>query len=111
MVKPFSALSAREFYDIARLRIAVFVVEQVCAYQEIDDNDANALHTWLQSGQEMAGYARIIEQETTVRLGRVLIHPHYRGHKWAHRLVENVLTTIHTLMPGKPVLIDAQAHL
>lgn len=110
-IKPFSDLSTQEFYAIAKLRIAVFVVEQTCPFQEIDDDDAHAVHTWLEDNQEIVGYARIIEQDTTVILGRVLIHPRYRGNKWAHQLVDNALSAIHTMMPGKPVQIDAQAHL
>ena len=48
-VKFFSALSAKELHDIYRLRVSVFVVEQRCPYQEVDDADERALadHPWL----------------------------------------------------------------
>ena len=41
-VKFFSALSAKELHDIYRLRVSVFVVEQRCPYQEVDDADERA---------------------------------------------------------------------
>ena len=38
-VKHFSELTARELYEIYKLRVSVFVVEQKCYYQEVDDAD------------------------------------------------------------------------
>ena len=35
-VKHFSELTAQELYEIYRLRVSVFVVEQKCCYQEVD---------------------------------------------------------------------------
>ena len=39
IVKRFSELSTEELFKIYRLRVAVFVVEQQCAYQEVDEAD------------------------------------------------------------------------
>ena len=46
-VKHFSELTARELYEIYKLRVSVFVVEQKCCYQEVDDADEDAYHVWL----------------------------------------------------------------
>ena len=46
-VKHFRELTAEELYDIYRLRAAVFVVEQNCVYQDVDDADKTAYHLWL----------------------------------------------------------------
>ena len=43
-VKHFSELTARELYEIYKLRVSVFVVEQKCYYQEVDDADKDAYH-------------------------------------------------------------------
>ena len=43
-VKHFSELTNEELYDILRLRVNVFVVEQECPYPEIDGNDSCAYH-------------------------------------------------------------------
>lgn len=49
IVKHFSELSAAELFEIYKLRVSVFVVEQKCPYQEIDDADKNAFHLWLEA--------------------------------------------------------------
>lgn len=49
IVKHFSELSAAELFEIYKLRVSVFVVEQKCPYQEIDDADKSAFHIWLEA--------------------------------------------------------------
>ena len=46
-VKSFEELSKLELYKILRLRAEVFIVEQHCVYQDVDDKDQNALHVIL----------------------------------------------------------------
>ena len=38
-VKHYKELTLDELHDIYRYRVSVFVVEQICPYQEVDDND------------------------------------------------------------------------
>lgn len=110
-IKSFTELSTKEFYEIVKLRIAVFVVEQTCPYQEIDAQDEQAIHTWMQEGQEIIGYTRIIDQEEIVTFGRVIIHPSHRGKKLGYQLLEKTLEIIKSQIPDKPIVIGAQAHL
>ena len=42
--KPFEALTLDELYQLLRLRSEIFVVEQDCVYQDIDNKDQKALH-------------------------------------------------------------------
>ena len=42
--KSFDELTTQELYQILRLRSEVFVVEQNCVYQDIDNKDQKALH-------------------------------------------------------------------
>ena len=57
-VKHFSELSAQELFEIYKLRVSVFVVEQKCYYQEVDDADKTAYHVWLRDGDGIQAYAR-----------------------------------------------------
>lgn len=41
---PFDELTVRQLQQIYKLRVAVFVVEQACPYQEVDDTDLTAWH-------------------------------------------------------------------
>ena len=48
-VKPWSELSRKEINDIFSLRSEVFIVEQNCAYQDVDGKDKQADHIMLSS--------------------------------------------------------------
>ncbi|MCA1764100.1 MAG: hypothetical protein LC664_14080, partial [Flavobacteriales bacterium] len=43
-ILPFDKLSLMELHDVLKLRIDVFVVEQECAYEEIDGKDPECFH-------------------------------------------------------------------
>lgn len=111
-LKELGEMTGVEFYQLARLRTAVFVVEQACAYQEIDAIDAQAKHLWtLDEEGQIVSYARIFQQEQTVHFGRVIVAPAYRGQKEGHRLIKEVLHRIEQCYPALPIEIEAQAHL
>lgn len=75
VVKHFSELSTQELFDIYKLRVSVFVVEQECPYQEVDDADKVAYHLWLKDDAGIQAYARVLPQGVTfpeVSIGRVI---------------------------------------
>ena len=47
VVKQFNELYAQELFEIYKLRVSVFVVEQSCPYQEVDDAVTAAYHPVL----------------------------------------------------------------
>ena len=59
-VKSFDELTARELYEILRLRVDVFVVEQRCAYTELDGLDYMAAHVFYTDGGGIAAYLRVL---------------------------------------------------
>ena len=70
-VKRFDELSPAELYAILKLRVDVFILEQRCFYPDLDGNDPGALHVWLEDGDGIAAYVRILERG--VRSGHVTI--------------------------------------
>ena len=54
VAKSFSQLTTDELFEIYRVRVAVFVVEQNCAYQEVDLTDKLSYHLWLESENAIA---------------------------------------------------------
>ena len=60
-VKHFSALSEQELFGIYKLRVSVFVVEQNCPYQEVDDADEHAYHVWFEDEDGIEAYLRVVE--------------------------------------------------
>ena len=121
-------LDAATLHQVLRLRSAVFVVEQECAYQDVDGLDLavgtrhliGRLETGLGNTHEpIAAYARILapdpdpahDQAPTPRIGRVIVAEHARGHQLARRLMERALTVCEQQWPGSAVELGAQAHL
>lgn len=60
-IKHFSELSAQELFTIYKLRVSVFVVEQNCPYQEVDDADEHAYHVWFEDEDGIEAYLRVVE--------------------------------------------------
>ena len=47
MIKTFNELTPSQVYEILKARAAIFVVEQNCVYQDMDDIDYQSLHIYL----------------------------------------------------------------
>ena len=60
-IKHFPELSAQELFAIYKLRVLVFVVEQNCPYQEVDDADEHAYHVWFEDEDGIEAYLRVVE--------------------------------------------------
>ena len=78
----FSELTNTQLYAVLRLRAEVFVVKQDCVYLDMDNLDQDAIHLLGYTGDELAGYARIIKPGNyydDVSIGRVVSDPDRRG--------------------------------
>ena len=74
-IKRFDKLSTRELYQILKLRVDVFVVEQSCPYEEIDNLDYHAIHVYFKEADEIIAYLRILDkgvESEDVAIGRVI---------------------------------------
>lgn len=75
VIKHFRELTAEELFDIYKLRVSVFVVEQNCPYQEVDSADRLAYHIWLKDRDGIQAYLRVLPKGATfedVSIGRVI---------------------------------------
>lgn len=73
--KHFNDLTAKELYEILRLRVDVFVVEQKCSYSEVDGKDLDACHLWFEDEDGIAGYLRLLAPGVSFKeasIGRVI---------------------------------------
>lgn len=70
-VKKFNELTLEELYEILKIRVNVFVVEQNCPYPELDDIDKDAYHVYLSDNDGIQAYLRVYKREA-VSIGRVL---------------------------------------
>lgn len=112
-IKETNELTPLELLTIMAARVAVFVVEQDCPYQEVDAKDQTARHVMLLQDGELVAYARIIRHDDGVHIsfGRVLVVAKARRQHLGRQLVQATLAEIHRLYPNQGVLIQAQAYL
>ncbi|MFK8242615.1 MULTISPECIES: GNAT family N-acetyltransferase [unclassified Facklamia] len=108
-IKTLSNMNYQEIYQLFKLRTDIFVVEQQCAYPEIDEWDLTCRHGLkFDEEQNIVACFRIIEDATHTRIGRVAVMSSLRGTGLAHELME---TAIKACSPNRPIQISAQAHL
>jgi len=111
IVKSTNELSPKELIDILKARTAVFVVEQNCPYQEVDDDDYNDLHVCLIEDNNLKAYTRIIDKGDHITFGRVLVVNEYRKDGLGKKIVAATIEEIKTRFPNQPIQIQAQAYL
>jgi len=107
-------LSPRDLYDMLKLRVDVFVVEQKCPYPELDGKDLDALHLRLLSGGNLVGSARIRKPAKTdpaARIGRVVVALGHRGKKLGDRLMVEAIAQCERLYAESPIKLSAQSQL
>lgn len=109
-------LGKEQLYTILRLRQAVFVLEQNCLYQDIDDQDltGDTHHLMAWKDQQLLAYLRLLDPTTQggdVVIGRVIVAPAARGSGLGHQMMHQALQQIDDIWPGMPIFLSAQAHL
>ena len=109
--KYFYELTTTELYKVLKARAAIFVVEQNCVYQDLDDRDQKSLHIFYESEGEIVAYMRaFIKDETTntVQVGRVLTKEHGKG--MGCILLREGIQCIREKMNPKQIYIEAQCY-
>ena len=98
VIKKFSELSTDEIYNILKLRSEVFVVEQNCVYQDIDDKDQKATHLFIEKNNEIIAYTRIFKKgnyyEENPSIGRVVVSKKERGKNLGKEIMLNSIEFI-----------------
>lgn len=82
-IKQFNELSTNELYEILKTRSEIFVVEQNCVYQDLDDKDQDAIHIfcWNEEGR-VAACLRVFWKDKDIgvaQIGRVVTLEHGTG--------------------------------
>ena len=107
--KFFSELSTTEVYELLKARVQIFVVEQRCAYQDIDDIDYDSLHIFYKSGEKITAYLRAFHKDSeTVQLGRVLTVEH--GNGLGGELLKEAIQIVKEKLNPKKLYIEAQTY-
>jgi ElaA protein len=133
----FDELSPREIHDLYRARAAIFVVEQNCAFQDLDGADPECWHLLgygpspqpspkaegakspspLGEGRDegqLLAYARLVPPGVKFdepSIGRVVTTQAARGTGRGRALMKEAIARAEKLWPGRPIRIGAQQRL
>ena len=111
----FKELPKKKLYEILQLRSKVFVLEQKCLYQDMDDLDQKAYHILAENKERIVGYSRIIKKgeyySEFSSIGRVLVDESERKNRVGHGVVEFSVKMIKKIFTNEPIKISAQSYL
>lgn len=110
-VKYFNELTTTELYEILKSRNEIFVVEQNCIYQDLDDIDYRSLHIFYELNGRIMAYLRAFEKDSatqTVQMGRVLTLTHGIG--LGGQLLKEGISQIKQKMNPSSIYIEAQCY-
>ncbi len=112
--KPFEALTLDELYQLLRLRSEIFVVEQDCVYQDIDNKDQKALHVLGKKQGKLVAYTRcfppgIYFEEAAI--GRVVVTASERKHHLGRQIMQSSIDILQKQYPKQAIKLSAQTYL
>ena len=116
-VKTFQQLQSTQLFDFLQLRVDVFVVEQQCAYPELDKYDRHPETRHLSGrndGGRLLAYARLLPpglRYPEVNLGRFVVEKDSRKQGVGHQLLKTALQEISLCWPQTSIKISAQDYL
>jgi len=114
ITKSFNELTTEELYSILKLRSEVFVVEQNCVYQDIDNKDQKAIHLFILKNEEVIAYTRLFNKGdyfTEASIGRVVVQEEYRKYGLGHLLIKESINAIKKHFNTSKITISAQTYL
>lgn len=116
-IHTFQELTVEELFEVLRLRVDVFVVEQQCAYRELEDWDRHPETVHLSGrneGGQLIAYARILSPGVRfpeINLGRFVVRADSRKQGIGHHLLRAALQEISRCWPQTSIRISAQDYL
>lgn len=109
--KFFHELTTSQLYEILKARAEIFIVEQQCVYQDLDEKDYDALHIFCETEGKVIAYLRAYKKENdnhTIQLGRVLTLTHGAG--LGRTILKHGIAEVCRLMDAKKIYIEAQSY-
>ena len=114
VAKTFYELNNQELYQILRLRSEVFVVEQECVYQDLDNKDQISIHIFIKEKGEIVAYTRIFKSGDYYKnptIGRVVVSKKNRGKELGKKIMIYSIEYIKNNLNGEKIELSAQTYL
>jgi ElaA protein len=113
--KYFKDLTVDEYFEILFLRTEIFVVEQDCPYQEVDEKDRQSFHLFgKNSAGKVIAVSRILPKEISYEefsIGRVALKKEFRGKGIADEMMIETFKFIEKEFGQQAIRISAQQYL
>lgn len=110
-IKRFEELSVNELYDILKLRVDIFVVEQNCPYYDLDDLDQDATHVFIEEDGIVQAYLRVMDRNVEseyVSIGRVVNRSHGKG--YGRKIMQEGIKVAKERYNADKIYIEAQLY-
>jgi ElaA protein len=110
----YQDLSQERLYEILKLRLEVFVVEQKCAYQDLDNKDEKALHLVGEENNKIIAYTRIFRKGDFFKnssIGRVLVKKEYRNKDYGRIIMRRSIEKLKEDPKEEKIELSAQKYL
>ena len=107
----YSELTTDQFFAILNLRIKVFVVEQNCPYQELDQFDLISTHIFGVIDGKVMAVGRIFQKDDIQFIGRIAIDKEHRKKGYARSIMNYSLNYIKDNYPNRKTVLSAQEYL
>jgi ElaA protein len=114
ILRSYQELSVDELYEALKLRCAIFVIEQNCNYQDMDDKDQASYHLLGYEGKKLVAYARLLPQGISYKeasIGRVVVDQNYRRTGAGKKLMVEAIKQTKSLFKTNEIIISAQCYL
>ena len=111
-VKRFNEIDSKTLHNIFLLRSEVFIVEQECAYQDIDGKDFKSIHIIGKHKGEIIAYSRIMSLNNEFcSIGRVLVKKELRKKGIGIKLMTKTIEEATSEYNSRKIKISAQEYL
>ena len=110
----YQDLGLDRLYEILKLRSEVFVVEQKCAYQDLDNKDEKALHLVGEENNKIIAYTRIFKKGDFFKyssIGRVLVKKDYRNKNYGRKIMKSSIDRLKKDPKEEKIELSAQKYL
>jgi len=96
------------------MRQQIFIIEQKCIYEDIDEFDMISSHIQARKNDELAAYCRVLpagSQYKEVSIGRVMVSKKFRNHGLGRRLMEEAHSWCESNYKSSRIRLNAQYYL
>ena len=110
----YQQLSKEKLYQIIKLRLEVFVIEQNCIYQDLDNKDQKAIHLVGEEEGKLIAYTRLFRKGDyfeNASIGRVIVKKESRKKDYGKTIMQKSIEELKNEHNEENIEISAQKYL